>query len=196
MIFLKKIVFTLIVSMFMFMGICHAEEKIYVTETLKEACDTEGLECTHTEKEYDESLPNVYIFRGNGCPYCNRLLTYVSSIIDKYQVNVIVYEVKDNKDNWALYKKVGAKFNFVPSGYPYMVIGEKTFDGYASDYDEDIASNLESFQNEEEPYDVVEDVLDDPEETNSRGIVLAFIFGVVIVIGLLLGYKVNSKKNE
>lgn len=197
---IKKGIITtlLILSSFFFIGVANAE---VVTETLKEACDAEELTCDFEEKEPSEDLPNVYIFRGNGCGYCERLLTFLGTIAEEYQdkVNFVVYEVADNTDNWDLYEKVGAKFGDEVSGYPYMVIGTKVFNGYASSDDEEIIETIEEYAAEENPYDVVAEVesgnLDEvkTEEESSSGIVLAFIFGVVIVLILIMGYTLNKK---
>lgn len=197
---IKKGIITtlLILSSFFFIGVANAE---VVTETLKEACDTEELTCDFEEKEPSEDLPNIYIFRGNGCGYCQRLLTFLGTIAEEYQnkVNFVVYEVADNTDNWDLYEKVGAKFGDEVSGYPYMVIGTKVFNGYASSDDEEIIETIEEYAAEENPYDVVAEVesgnLDEvkTEEESSSGIVLAFIFGVVIVLILIMGYTLNKK---
>lgn len=197
---IKKGIITtlLILSSFFFIGVANAE---VVTETLKEACDAEELTCDFEEKEPSEDLPNIYIFRGNGCGYCQRLLTFLGTIAEEYQdkVNFVVYEVADNTDNWDLYEKVGAKFGDEVSGYPYMVIGTKVFNGYASSDDEEIIETIEEYAAEENPYDVVAEVesgnLDEvkTEEESSSGIVLAFIFGVVIVLILIMGYTLNKK---
>ena len=197
---IKKGIITtlLILSSFFFIGVANAE---VVTETLKEACDAEELTCDFEEKEPSEDLPNIYIFRGNGCGYCERLLTFLGTIAEEYQdkVNFVVYEVADNTDNWDLYEKVGAKFGDEVSGYPYMVIGTKVFNGYASSDDEEIIETIEEYAAEENPYDVVAEVesgnLDEvkTEEESSSGIVLAFIFGVVIVLILIMGYTLNKK---
>ena len=197
---IKKGIITtlLILSSFFFIGVANAE---VVTETLKEACDAEELTCDFEEKEPSEDLPNIYIFRGNGCGYCQRLLTFLGTIAEEYQdkVNFVIYEVADNTDNWDLYEKVGAKFGDEVSGYPYMVIGTKVFNGYASSDDEEIIETIEEYAAEENPYDVVAEVesgnLDEvkTEEESSSGIVLAFIFGVVIVLILIMGYTLNKK---
>ena len=197
---IKKGIITtlLILSSFFFIEIANAE---VVTETLKEACDAEELTCDFEEKEPSEDLPNIYIFRGNGCGYCQRLLTFLGTIAEEYQdkVNFVVYEVADNTDNWDLYEKVGAKFGDEVSGYPYMVIGTKVFNGYASSDDEEIVNEIETLISSDDPYDVVAEVesgnLDEvkTEEESSSGIVLAFIFGVIIVLILIMGYTLNKK---
>jgi len=193
---MKKIslVAFLILSICIFNMNANAQSK-YVSETLKEACETEGLTCNFKEREYDESLPNIYVFRGNGCGYCKRLLSFLASIMDEYgkYANVVVFEVGKNKTNWALYEKVGASFGKEVSGYPYMVIGEKTFDGYATSYDEDIKSAIKNLYDSKEKKDFVAQFLEEKEEeepSSNRGTVLAFIFGIIVVLGGFLGYKV------
>ena len=187
---MKKVLFTLI-SFFLVLGIANAAVS---SETLQDACEIEGLDCV-SKKEYDDSLPNVYLFRGDGCPYCNELIKFVDSIIDGYKVNVVVYEVKDNKDNWNFYKKVGKVFDFTPSGYPYLVIGEKTFDGYlASSDDEDIKAALEELQNAENPYDVVFELENQPEDNESNDkAVIVIIVCAAIVMGAYLAYTMKNK---
>ena len=187
--FMKKILFT-ILSFFVILGVANAQVS---SETLWDACESEGLDCVSKEKEYDDSLPNVYLFRGNGCPYCNSLIEFIDSVIDNYKVNVIVYEVKNNSDNWSFYKKVGKEFNFTPSGYPYLVIGEETFDGYDTDYDEDIKTALDELQNSEEPYDVVEVIENKPVEESNDKAVIVIMACAIIVMGFYLGFKIKNK---
>lgn len=187
---MKKILMGFL-AMFLFVGVVKAE----TSETLKEACQAEGLTCNHTDKAYDESLPSVYIFRGDGCPHCIALLQFMSTIADKYKINIVIYEVSKNKDNWNFYKKVGAKFKQNVSGYPFTVIGDKTIDGFetAETTGIEVEEAIKTLVETEEPYDVVADVLDDPVETISRGPVLAFIFGIIAVVGAVLGYRIMTK---
>lgn len=172
-------------------------------ETLKEACEAEGLTCNFTEKDTSK-LPSVYVFRGTGCGYCKRLITHLASIYDEYsdKVNIVLYEVTSNQDNYALYEKVAAKFSDTVQGYPYLVIGKTKFDGYASSFDSDIKAALDNMTSES--YDVVAevnagntDVVEaesvNSEEKNNTGAVLAFIFGVVVVLGVIMGYSVKKK---
>ena len=172
-------------------------------ETLKESCEAEGLTCNFKEKDTSK-LPSVYVFRGTGCGYCGRLITHLASIYDEYsdKVNIVLYEVTSNQDNYALYEKVAAKFSDTVQGYPYLVIGKTKFDGYASSFDSDIKAALDNMNSES--YDVVAevnagntDIVEaesvNSEEKNNTGAVLAFIFGVVVVLGVIMGYSVKKK---
>ena len=186
---MKKIIFTILCFVLLMSGI-KAEVK---SESLLDACKTEKIDCVSKEKDDSESLPNVYLFRVEGCTYCNRLITFLDSIIDDYDVNVVVYEVANNPDNWNFYKKVGAEFDFNPSGYPYLVIGEETFDGYASDDDEYIEEALSDLEVAEEPYDIVNILENRPHEESNDKAVMVILICAIIVMGFYLGYKVKSK---
>ena len=61
---LKKGLIAGLIILTTFLWVQNVEAEIK-TETLKEACETEELTCDFTEEEADDSLPNVYIFRGN-----------------------------------------------------------------------------------------------------------------------------------
>lgn len=202
---LKYLLLVLVSSTFM-LGVANAEVK---TESLKEACKTEGLTCNYTEKDTSK-LPNIYVFRGNGCGYCKNLLSHLSSIYNEIsnKVNIVVYEVSDNADNWSFYQKVAKKFGDTVSGYPYMVIGKVVFNGYASDFDSDISKAIEKLATSEDAYDVVselkrgntevveKDTLKEEKESvdeSKSGIVISFIFGIVLVVGIFTGYQVSKK---
>ena len=188
----------------LFVGTVNAQVK---QETLKEACEAEEISCDVQDKEFDDELLNVYIFRGDGCGFFFFFLTYIGSIASEYEdkINFVVYEVGNNEDNWDLYEKVGAKFGDEISGYPYMVIGKYIFNGYASSDDAEIKEALDAYVAMESPYDVVKEIeagnLEEVEKEivgakakSSTGIVLAFIFGVVIVLVMFMGYTLSKKE--
>src|SRR5574344_1164954 len=121
---IQYILWAMVIGILFASGV-HAEVQ---SETLKSACTDESLECSSYTESSDTSLPNIYVFRGAGCGYCAKLLTYLSQEMSNgyaNKVNVVVYEVTKNTDNMSLYTSVAAKFGDEVSGYPYMVIGKK-----------------------------------------------------------------------
>ena len=78
--------------------------------------------------------PNIYIFWGDGCPHCKALAKFISKLPaeTKKQVNIYSFEVWSNKDNKSLMKNFGKYLNQDVRGVPFMVIGDKIFDGYSS----------------------------------------------------------------
>ena len=78
--------------------------------------------------------PNIYIFWGDGCPHCKALAKFISKLPaeTKDKVNVYSFEVWSDKDNKAFMKKFGKYLGQDVSGVPFMIIGDKIFDGYSS----------------------------------------------------------------
>ena len=181
-----KYFFVVLCTSFLFMGNVIAAVE---SETLSEVCESEDLTCDFTEKDTSGNR-NIYVFRGDGCSYCQRLLTYLASIYDDYsdEVNIVIYEVTGNRDNMNLYEDVAAKFGDEVQGYPYMVIGEEVFNGYTSSYDSDIVAAIEDLISAETPYDVVE------EESNSTAVVITFIFAAVVIVLVFMGYRLKNIK--
>ena len=77
---------------------------------------------------------NIYIFWGDGCPHCKALAKFISKLPaeTKNKVNIYSFEVWSDKDNKAFMKKFGKYLGEDVSGVPFMVIGDKIFDGYSS----------------------------------------------------------------
>ena len=78
--------------------------------------------------------PNIYIFWGDGCPHCKALAKFISKLPAeaKDKVNIYSFEVWGDKDNKAFMKKFGKYLGQDVSGVPFMIIGDKIFDGYSS----------------------------------------------------------------
>lgn len=84
--------------------------------------------------DLSSNKPNIYIFWGDGCPHCKALAKFISKLPaeTKDKVNVYSFEVWSDKDNKAFMKKFGKYLGEDVSGVPFMVIGDKIFDGYSS----------------------------------------------------------------
>ena len=78
--------------------------------------------------------PNIYIFWGDGCPHCKALAKFISKLPaeTKKQVSIYSFEVWSEQDNKSFMKKFGKYLGQDVSGVPFMVIGDKIFDGYSS----------------------------------------------------------------
>ena len=78
--------------------------------------------------------PNIYIFWGDGCPHCKALAKFVSKLPaeTKDKVNIYSFEVWGDKNNKTLMKNFGKFLDQDVRGVPFMVIGDKIFDGYSS----------------------------------------------------------------
>ena len=163
----------------------------YVT-TLKEADLSEY-------KESDDKV-NVYIFRGGTCSHCLDAVAHFASIVKdegKY-FNVKTYEVWSNSDNNDLMNDVANEIgDSEVSGVPYIVIGKKSWSGYAASYDDEMMKQIKSEYNKDKSkrYDVIKAV--NGESTGEKKSVANDIIAVIIiivVIGLVTVGIVTARK--
>lgn len=84
--------------------------------------------------DLSRNKPNIYIFWGDGCPHCKALAKFISKLPTetKDKVNIYSFEVWGDKDNKSFMKKFGKYLGQDVSGVPFMIIGDKIFDGYSS----------------------------------------------------------------
>lgn len=84
--------------------------------------------------DLSSNKPNIYIFWGDGCPHCKALAKFISKLPaeTKDKVNIYSFEAWSDKDNKAFMKKFGKYLGQDVSGVPFMIIGDKIFDGYSS----------------------------------------------------------------
>lgn len=74
---------------------------------------------------------NVYFFWGEGCPHCAKEKPFLESLERKYpEVNVVDFEIWNNKDNRELLMDVSEILNFEVSGVPLTIVGNKEFVGF------------------------------------------------------------------
>ena len=87
----------------------------------------------------DEKI-TVHIFRGEGCGYCKAALSFFDSIKEEYgqYYELEEHEVWYDEDNATLMSNVAAYFNEEVNGVPYIIIGDKTFQGYTESYNDEI----------------------------------------------------------
>lgn len=139
-------------------------------------------------KESEDKI-NVYIFRGSSCGYCLKAVSYFASIVDEYgkYFNLITYEVWSNADNAALLQKVADVFDEEVGGVPYIVIGDKTFPGYAKSMNTEIQEQIVKEYNSKEKYDVM-DHLDDVKEENNSGTSTNNAGLIMIAVEIAVGF--------
>lgn len=161
-------------------------------KTLKEADLSEY-------KESDDKV-NVYIFRGSTCSHCLDAVAHFASIAKdegKY-FNVKTYEVWSNSDNNDLMNDAANEIgDSEVSGVPYIVIGKKSWSGYAASYDDEMMKEIKSEYNKDKSkrYDVIKAV--NGEATGEKSSIAGDVISVVIiiaVIGLITFGIVSARK--
>ena len=149
-------------------------------KTLKEADLSEY-------KESDDKV-NVYIFRGSTCSHCLDAVAHFASIVKdegKY-FNVKTYEVWSNSDNNDLMNDAANEIgDSEVSGVPYIVIGKKSWSGYAASYDDEMMKEIKSEYNKDKSkrYDVIKAV--NGEATGEKSSIAGDVISVVIIIAVI-----------
>lgn len=129
-----------------------------VSETLADAAKQEEVAFDHPNFVNSDNKPNIYLFRGHGCGYCKKLITFLETIVEEYgqYFNLVSYEVWYDEDNYNLMKNVASIFNDPATGVPYLVIGDKTFIGYSSSSDENIKNAIKELYEKTDRYNVMD----------------------------------------
>lgn len=74
---------------------------------------------------------NVYMFYGKGCPHCEEATEYLNSIKEKYDINLIRYEVWYDESNQNKMNDIAKYLDFTVKGVPFVVINNTPISGYA-----------------------------------------------------------------
>ena len=159
---MKKLLVTLTLLLAIFPAATFGDEKEYNTLNLKEALEKEQIDIAFDESKYKDSDDKItiYLFRGDGCGFCRKFLTFLNGITDEYgkYFELESYEIISDSKNSSLMTKVGNFMGDNVTGVPYIVIGDKTFAGYDPVYDEDIKSAIKELYDSKERYDVFEEM--------------------------------------
>ena len=130
----------------------------YESKTLSEAIKDEEIKNDLGDYDDNEEKPAIYLFRGKGCSHCYEFLEYASSDLVKEKGNkfrLVTYEVWNNEANAELMQKVSDYFKDDASGVPYIVIGDKTFNGYSESMNKEIEEAIDKLNESEEKFDVL-----------------------------------------
>lgn len=94
----------------------------------------------------DSKKVKLYFFHGDGCPHCAEAEEFFDSIKDEYgdKFEIVAYEVWYDTDNNDLLQKIGEARDESISGVPYILIGDKSWSGYASSLDDEIIEAIKS----------------------------------------------------
>lgn len=143
---------------------------------------------------------NVYIFKGETCGFCARALAFFNGLDDEYKsyFNLVEKEVWNDQNNSNLMQKVAKHFNFEVKGVPFIVIGDKYFDGYVNTYDDDIKKTIKEKYNDSNYQDIVAAIMngDEIKETNSTAFTIIIILAVVAGVFFLVYMAKDTTSSE
>ena len=145
---------------------------------------------------------NVYLFRGEGCPHCAEAEEWFKSIEDEYGdlFNVVDYETWYDQDNAELMQRVAEARGEEAKGVPYIIVGNKSWNGFAEDYEDEILSEIQevSKQSVSDRYDIMKllpSLEKEKDKPKSSSDVLALIIILLVAGGLGFGIYKARKAN-
>lgn len=141
---------------------------------------------------------NVYFFHGEGCPHCEEASKFFDKLskdeeYSKYY-NLKKYEVWYSEENNKLMEKVAKELNEQANGVPYIVIGKKTFSGYASDMDSEIKEAIKNAYESKDYEDVIKKVNGEAKNKKDNGAVIPIAITLGIAVIIIGGLVVLAKK--
>ena len=155
-----------------------------------------------TNSEEDNKV-KVYFFRGEGCPHCAEAEEFFDSIKDEYgqYFEIVDYETWNDANNASLLEKVGEARDEEINGVPYIVIGDKSWSGYSSEYDDDIKKTIKSVYDTsvDKRYDIMQLIdtgstnkgnSEDSTKSNDAIILIA----IIVVVGAVVSGVVMARK--
>ena len=178
----------------------------YNTMNLKETLEAEDIELENEDYEETDDQATIYMFRGQGCGYCRKFLTFLSSISEEYgkYFKLVSFEVWQDQDNSELMTQVGEALDEEISGVPFIIIGDKTFPGYAETYDEQIKDAIMDLY-EQDPKDR-EDLFDnlgnaskkkeEKEKKEEKDANVAGVIAIVVIAGVVALAVISRRKNK
>lgn len=159
---------------------------------------------THDFSNYSENDDQaiVYLFYGQSCGYCQKFLEFLNSIIPEYgkYFKVVGYEVWSNSANSDLMDKAAKILDENADGVPFIVIGDQTFTGYSSSYDDKIKSAIKSLYDtkKEDRYDILAEIeKGDSQKTSgvsSKAVILWNLAFTVVAVLVIFGITNNQNK--
>lgn len=91
-----------------------------------------------------EDVVDLYVFYGQGCPHCSKMLTFLDSIEDKHpELNVTEFEVYFNPDNADLFIEMSEAYNTKVGGVPTVFIDEKIIVGFSNSLAESLEQEIQ-----------------------------------------------------
>ena len=169
----------------------------------EEQSQTEGEQVTTTAAEESDKRAIVYFFRGQGCSHCAEAEEWFNSIQEELgeYFKIVDYETWYNKDNAELMTKVAEARNDEAGGVPYIIIGDKSWIGFADDYKDEIKAQIKDLyaQDVSQRYDILKLVdgktsTKDKKEEKSGSDVLALIVIIIVCGGIGFGIY-TARKN-
>jgi len=163
----------------------------------KEVLAAEQFEDENPDYEESDDQAIIYLFRGQGCGFCRNFITFLNSISKEYgkYFKVVSFEVWNDADNGDLMSKMPAVTGVEARGVPYIIIGDKVFDGYINSYDEEIKAQIMK-QYKDGSYDVFDELAKIESSFNGFSNTAVILINLLVMVLGVTFVTLNSNKNK
>ena len=180
----------------------------YTAMDLEESLEAEEIKADLDDYEPADDAINVYMFRGQGCPHCQEFLEFAASIVDDYgkYFNLVSFEVWNDQTNAQLFQNVATALGEEAGGVPFIVIGDQTFAGYSTEFDQKIKTAIKDLYDTstEERYDVFDHLGEtgttkttgEEEKTDSKNDAIVGVVTVLIIGGIVAAAIVTRRNSK
>ena len=201
----KKIIFLFLMVMMIFSLTGCKDEKLYYEGykvlNFKDVLQAEDFEIENPDYEENDEQAIIYLFRGQGCTFCRKFISFLNSISKDYgkYFKLVSFEVWNDQQNNELMSKMSQVTDVEARGVPYIVIGDQVFDGYAESYDEAIKQKIME-QYKDGSYDVFKELAKEERRfkgfSNTAVVIFSFFFALAATLICVLNYNITSKRNK
>lgn len=149
-------------------------------------------------KEVDKI--NVYLFRGETCPHCEEAIEFFKSIEEDYgkYFNLVTYEVWYNAENSQKMADIIDYMGIDVKGIPFILIGEDYYEGFDSDWADEIKDKIvkEYNRSSEERVDIIKNFENDLSKKDLLPVIVGVSVLAVIVVVIFLARRGESEEND
>ena len=147
----------------------------------------------------------IYFFRGEGCPHCAEAEEWFQSIqeTEGSKFEIVDYETWNDANNATLMNEVAKVRGEEESatGVPYIIIGDKSWVGFAASMEEEILSQINSVYStpDADRYDVMQLLNGSASKTEKKSTgkdVVVLIIILVVVGGIGFGIYKTRENNK
>lgn len=119
---------------------------VLISNNMKNNKEIKLTDMTENNISYSKEKINIYLFYGEGCPHCEELKNYLNSLDNKEKsyFDIYTFEVWNNSTNQQFMKDSAKFLNKEVSGVPFLIIGNKTFEGYSESMNAKIEKTIET----------------------------------------------------
>lgn len=153
-------------------------------------------ENTETKEEV-----NFYFFRGEGCSHCAEAEEWLKSIEEEHgsKFKVVDYETWYSEENAELMQQVAEARGEEASGVPYIIIGNQSWNGFTTDYGNEMISKINSEYEKDvnDRYDIMKlmkTIKKDTKKSSNDIIPLLIIIIIISIISFGI-YKARKSIN-